>query len=85
MTESASNLTIKLVMQHDELKHVNHVVIRGALLEVVGSQIQFQWFWLKKFVHLPLNDRGWGIMPPPPDFKTSIFQKSSPLTFQENS
>ena len=75
MTESASNLTIKLVMQHDELKHVNHVVIRGALLEVVGSQIQFQWFWLKKFVHLPLNDGGWGIMPPPLTLKPLYFKK----------
>ena len=50
MTESASNLTFKLVMQHDELKNVNHVVLHGALVEVSGTQILFHWIGLKKFV-----------------------------------
>ena len=39
MTGSA--LTLKLVLQHDELKNVNHVVLRGALVEVSGIQILF--------------------------------------------
>ena len=28
---SASNLTLKLVLHHDELKNVNHVVLRAPL------------------------------------------------------
>ena len=39
MTGSA--LTLKLVLHHDELKNVNHVVLRGALVEVSGIQILF--------------------------------------------
>ena len=34
MTGSASNLTSKLVVQQDELKNVNHAVLRGALVEL---------------------------------------------------
>ena len=41
MTGNASNLTVKLVMQHDELKNANHVVLRGALVEVLGTQNLF--------------------------------------------
>ena len=33
MTGSASNLTLNLVMHHDELKNVNNVVLRGVLVE----------------------------------------------------
>ena len=36
MTGSALNLTLKLVLHQDELKKVNHVVLRGALVEVSG-------------------------------------------------
>ena len=49
MTGSASNLTLKLVLHHDELKNVNHVVL-GALVEVSGIQILFHWTGLKKLV-----------------------------------
>ena len=31
MTGSASNLTLKLVLHHDELKNMNHAVLRGGL------------------------------------------------------
>ena len=50
MTGSASNLTLMLVLHHDEHKNVNHVVIRGALVEVSGIQILFHWIGLKKLV-----------------------------------
>ena len=48
MTGSASNLTLKLVLHHDELKNVNHVVLCGALVEVSRIQILFHWTRLKK-------------------------------------
>ena len=35
------SLTLKLVLHLDELKNVNHVVLRGALVEVSGIQILF--------------------------------------------
>ena len=50
MTGSASNLTLKLLLHHDELKNVNHVVARGALVEVSGIQIILQCIGLKKSV-----------------------------------
>ena len=50
MTGSASNLTLKLVMRHDELKNVNHGVLLGALAEVSGTNILFLWIGLKKLV-----------------------------------
>ena len=42
MTGSASNLTLKLLLHHDELKNVNHVVARGALVEV-SNPITMHW------------------------------------------
>ena len=33
MTRSASNMTLKLVLLHDELKNVNHVVLCGSLVK----------------------------------------------------
>ena len=50
MTGSASNLTLKLVLHHDELKNVNHLVLLGTLVEVSGIQILFHWTRLKKWV-----------------------------------
>ena len=50
MTGRASNLTLKLVLHHDELKNVNHVVIRSTLAEVSGIQLLFHWIGLKKLV-----------------------------------
>ena len=50
MTGSALNLTLKLVLHHDELKNVNHAFLRGALLEVSGIQILFHWIGLKNLV-----------------------------------
>ena len=50
MTGSASNLTLKLVLHHDELKNVNHIVLFGALVDVSGIQILFHWIGLKKLV-----------------------------------
>ena len=50
MTGSASNLPLKLAMQNDKLKNVNHVVLRGALVEVSGTQILFHWIGLKYLV-----------------------------------
>ena len=44
-----SNLTLKLMLHHDELKNVNHVVLRGALVEVSGIQILFHWIGLKSW------------------------------------
>ena len=47
----ALNLTLKLVLHHEDLKNVNHVVLRGALVEVSGFQILFHCIGLKKLVH----------------------------------
>ena len=38
MTGSTSNLTLKLVLHHEELKNVNHAVLRGALVEALHLQ-----------------------------------------------
>ena len=46
MTASASYLTLKFVMRHDELKNVNHKVLLGAL--VSGTQIRFLGIRLNK-------------------------------------
>ena len=40
----------KLVLHHYELKNVNYVVLRGALVEVSGIQISLYWIGLKKLV-----------------------------------
>ena len=42
MTGSA--LTLKLVLHHDELKNVNHVVLRGALVEQTSPTLVFKKF-----------------------------------------
>ena len=59
ITGSDSNLT--LVLQHNELKNVNYVVLRGALVEVSVIQIlslfkSYCWFWFWS-CHLTLRDR----------------------------
>ena len=50
MTGSASNLTFKLVLHHDELKNVNYAVLCVAIVEVSGIQILFHWTGIKKLV-----------------------------------
>ena len=42
MTGSASNMTLKLVVLHDELESVKHGVLRDALVEVSGTQVHFR-------------------------------------------
>ena len=52
MTGSALTLALKLMMRHDELKNVKHGVLRGALVEVWGTQILFHSIRLKKKVFI---------------------------------
>ena len=69
MTGSASNLTLKLVMHHNELKNVNYVVLRGALVEV-SNHILLDWIGSKSwsrnmlsttlYVHYLLGYQGGG-------------------------
>ena len=44
MTGSASNLTLKLVVLHDELESVKHGVLHDTLVEVSGTQVHFRQF-----------------------------------------
>ena len=43
MTGRASYLTLKLVLHHDELKNVNHVVLRGALVDTQPCMCIISW------------------------------------------
>ena len=77
---SVLNLDLKsLVHDHEKLKNVNHGVLLDALVEVLGTQILFQWIGLKKanknvWNIISWDTRGGGWNPPPPP----ILDKNSP-------